>query len=115
MTFQEFLATKRALAIVEHMETLSEADALELFESLDDATVELIEQLLDEGSMGYKNLVRKDRAGANDPNDTPGKFQVRTERIAGAIKNRERRVAARVARGQTVPPLHPHPVVVKIK
>jgi hypothetical protein len=49
MTFQEFLATKRALAIVEHMETLSEADALELFEQLDDATVELIEQLLDEG------------------------------------------------------------------
>jgi len=48
MTFQEFLATKRALAIVEHMETLSEDDARELFESLDDATVELIEQLLDE-------------------------------------------------------------------
>jgi hypothetical protein len=48
MTFQEFLATKRALAIVEHMDTLSEADARELFESLDDSTVELIEQLLSE-------------------------------------------------------------------
>jgi hypothetical protein len=52
MNFQEFLASKRALAIVEHMQTLSEADARELFESLDDATVELIEQLLGEGILG---------------------------------------------------------------
>jgi len=59
MNFKEFLASKRALAIVEHMETLSEADARELFESLDDSMIELIEQLLGEGSRGQKPAGRK--------------------------------------------------------
>ena len=43
MTFQEFLAAKRAAAIVEHLETLSEAEAIEILEQLDRATLELIE------------------------------------------------------------------------
>lgn len=49
MNFQEFLAAKQAIALVEHMNTLSEADALELFETLDAETVEFIEMVLDEG------------------------------------------------------------------
>lgn len=48
MNFQEFLARKRALALVEHMDTLSESDALDLFNSLDEDTVEFIEQVLSE-------------------------------------------------------------------
>jgi len=55
MRFQEFLAAKRAMAIVEHMNTLSEDDARELFESLDDDTIELIEQLLDEVTAGTRD------------------------------------------------------------
>lgn len=58
MTFQEFIEIKQAQAIVEHLETLGEAQAIELLEQLDDATVELIEQILDEGSRGEKRAGR---------------------------------------------------------
>ena len=48
MNFQEFLARKQALALVEHMNALSEADALELFNTLDEETIEFIEAVLSE-------------------------------------------------------------------
>jgi len=51
MTFQEFLQFKTAQAIVEHIETLSEAEACELINQLDESTVELIEALLNEISL----------------------------------------------------------------
>ena len=59
MNFQEFLAVKRATAIVEHLETLDESEAAELLEQLDDATIELIEALLDEVTAG---TLKKKRA-----------------------------------------------------
>ena len=48
MNFQEFLAIKQAVALVEHMDTLSEQDARDLFNQLDQATIELIEAVLSE-------------------------------------------------------------------
>ena len=48
MNFQEFLARKRALALVEHMNTLSEQDAQQLFDTLDEETVEFIQAVLNE-------------------------------------------------------------------
>ena len=48
MDFKQFLAAKQALALVEHMQTLSEADALELFNTLDEETIEFIEAVLSE-------------------------------------------------------------------
>lgn len=59
MNFKEFVAIKQAQAIVEHLETLGETQAADLLEQLDDATVELIEQLLDEGSGSIANLERR--------------------------------------------------------
>ena len=60
MDFKQFLAAKQALALVEHMETLSEADALELFNTLDEETVEFIEAVLSEISAGtYKKKRRE--------------------------------------------------------
>jgi hypothetical protein len=73
MTFQEFLASKRALAIVEHMQTLSEADARELFESLDNDTIELIEQLLDESATTVRKVAQ--RHGENSPQALAAKAQ----------------------------------------
>ena len=112
MTFQEFLATKRALAIVEHMETLSEADALELFESLDDATVELIEQLLDEAfgqrkaGVEMANIQKQMDDAVNTPSgDSPDqtvidRLQIRYDDIASRLQatGRSVRGAKRVAR-----------------
>lgn len=55
MDFKQFLAAKQALALVEHMETLSEQDAQQLFDTLDEETVEFIEAVLSEISAGtYK-------------------------------------------------------------
>lgn len=51
MTFQDFLQFKTAQAIVEHIETLSEAEACELINQLDEQTVRLIEALLNEISL----------------------------------------------------------------
>lgn len=48
MDFKQFLAAKQALALVEHMDTLSEADAQQLFDTLDEETVEFIEAVLSE-------------------------------------------------------------------
>lgn len=59
MNFQEFLARKRALALVEHMNTLSESDAQELFDSLDEETVEFVEAVLNEGSRGIRRAERR--------------------------------------------------------
>lgn len=51
MTFREFLEIKNAQAIVEHIETLSDDQARELIEQLDESTIELIEALLNEISL----------------------------------------------------------------
>jgi hypothetical protein len=48
MTFQEFLQFKTAQAIVEHIETLSEAEAREFVDQLDESTIQLIEAVLSE-------------------------------------------------------------------
>lgn len=48
MTFQEFVAIKQAQAIAEHLETLGEAEAVELLNQLDESTVELVEAILNE-------------------------------------------------------------------
>ena len=50
MNFQEFLAIKQAVALVEHMDTLGEHDARDLFNQLDEATIELVEAVIAEGS-----------------------------------------------------------------
>lgn len=59
MTFREFLEIKNAQAIVEHIETLSDAEARELIEQLDESTIELIEAILDEGRAELRKLEQK--------------------------------------------------------
>jgi len=51
MTFREFLEIKTAQAIVEHIETLSDDQACEFVDQLDESTVQLIEALLNEISL----------------------------------------------------------------
>lgn len=72
MDFKQFLAAKQALALVEHMQTLSEADAQQLFDTLDEETVEFIEAVLSETSAGtVKRMIKKGRqqlaSGTLDP------------------------------------------------
>lgn len=79
MNFQEFLASKQALALVEHMDTLSEQDAQELFESLDAETIEFVEAVLSEitakthkrKARDYTDDLLAGKTGAGLPKDDP--------------------------------------------
>jgi hypothetical protein len=58
MTFQDFLQFKTAQAIVEHIETLSDAEAREFVDQLDEQTVGLIEAMLNEITAGTMQKVK---------------------------------------------------------
>jgi hypothetical protein len=123
MTFQEFLQFKTAQAIVEHIETLSDAEAREVIDQLDESTIELIEAVLDEklqspyisslkGTM-YGGVNRNFLNQINRVRAEQGKkpLDIKTARIVQSMKrptlNRKDKLAAeRRERTGTTAPAH---------
>lgn len=56
--FEQFLMEKRVMEFVDYVNTLSESQAAEILEGLDDDTLDLIESVLSEGSRGQKKAGR---------------------------------------------------------
>ena len=98
MTFQEFLQFKTAQAIVEHVETLSDAEAREFVDQLDESTVELIEALLNEISLKKTERVARslEKKIAGETNDI--KRAKLKDRLDAARKVQDAKLALRAKR-----------------
>lgn len=81
MDFKQFLAVKQALALVEHMETLSEQDAQQLFDTLDEETIEFIEAVLSENLQ--KNPIDNKPLYAGLPSTVGGTKISKSKRMYG--------------------------------
>jgi len=105
MTFQEFLEIKTAQAIVEHLETLSRAEAVELLEQLDEPTIELVEAVLSEGQKRIERQIYSIRS--KKPTLIPGedeKALINKAQAKGlSVRNILRNVEIRRNQGDRTP------------